>query len=192
VVEDEFALGRVVVEDFTRARVLDRLLLYERRIESSLYRTMAELRKKQEARQASAARAVRGEGSRSEGRLQAGQEAVTPAELASFGANAAAGTQMPKIAFGSPEPPAGFARGPGRRSVGGNHGQACPERSQRDAHTKETPDGVTTNPAAHHSSIPLFQHSSPVLAMPVEGQSCETKPIGGGTRPGERALAGEL
>ncbi len=45
VVEEDHALGRVVVEDFTRARVLDRLLLYERRIESSLYRTMGELRR---------------------------------------------------------------------------------------------------------------------------------------------------
>jgi hypothetical protein len=39
------ALGRAVVKDFSSARVLDRLLMYERRIESSLYRTMAELQK---------------------------------------------------------------------------------------------------------------------------------------------------
>jgi hypothetical protein len=40
------------VEDFGGARVLDRLLMYERRIESSLYRTMAELRKERQARAA--------------------------------------------------------------------------------------------------------------------------------------------
>ena len=39
------ALGRTVVRDFANARVLDRLLMYEKRIESSLYRTMAELQK---------------------------------------------------------------------------------------------------------------------------------------------------
>jgi len=39
------AIGRTVVRDFSDARVLDRLLMYERRIESSLYRTMAELQK---------------------------------------------------------------------------------------------------------------------------------------------------
>jgi len=39
------ALGRTVVRDFANSRVLDRLLMYERRIESSLYRTMAELAK---------------------------------------------------------------------------------------------------------------------------------------------------
>ncbi|MCX5644073.1 MAG: hypothetical protein NTZ17_05230 [Phycisphaerae bacterium] len=38
-------LGRVVVRDYSNARVLDRLLMYERRIEQSLYRTMGELRK---------------------------------------------------------------------------------------------------------------------------------------------------
>jgi hypothetical protein len=36
--------------DFARAQVLDRLLVYERRIESSLYRTMAQLRREREAR----------------------------------------------------------------------------------------------------------------------------------------------
>ena len=36
---------RRAVQDFNQERVLDRLLVYERRIESSLYRTMAELRK---------------------------------------------------------------------------------------------------------------------------------------------------
>jgi len=43
------ALGRTVVRDFANSRVLDRLLMYERRIESSLYRTMAELRKLRQA-----------------------------------------------------------------------------------------------------------------------------------------------
>ncbi len=37
--------GRKAVKDFDQERVLDRLLMYERRIEHSLYRTMAELRK---------------------------------------------------------------------------------------------------------------------------------------------------
>ncbi len=37
--------GRKVAKDFDQERVLDRLLMYKRRIEHSLYRTMAELRK---------------------------------------------------------------------------------------------------------------------------------------------------
>ena len=39
------ALGRVTIKDFTNYRVLDRLGMYERRIEHSLYRTVGELEK---------------------------------------------------------------------------------------------------------------------------------------------------
>jgi hypothetical protein len=37
------ALGRAAVKDFAGTKVLDRLLMYERRIEHSLYKTMSEL-----------------------------------------------------------------------------------------------------------------------------------------------------
>ena len=43
--EDDLALGRVVLKDFSNSRVLDRLLMYERRMEHSLYKTMAELQR---------------------------------------------------------------------------------------------------------------------------------------------------
>ncbi len=43
-------LGRMLVEDFSNARVLERLLLYERRIENSLYRTLRELREQKRLR----------------------------------------------------------------------------------------------------------------------------------------------
>jgi hypothetical protein len=39
------ALGRLAVKDFANARVLDRLLMYERRIEHSLYKTLLELQR---------------------------------------------------------------------------------------------------------------------------------------------------
>jgi hypothetical protein len=39
------ALGRLAVKDFSDARVLDRLLMYERRLEHSLYRTILELQR---------------------------------------------------------------------------------------------------------------------------------------------------
>jgi hypothetical protein len=43
--EDEtLAVDRKIVKDFAELRIFDRLLVYERRIEHSLYRTMAELR----------------------------------------------------------------------------------------------------------------------------------------------------
>jgi len=39
------ALGRLAIKDFSNARVLERLLMYERRIESSLYKTILELQR---------------------------------------------------------------------------------------------------------------------------------------------------
>jgi len=39
------ALGRMAIKDFSHARVLDRLLMYERRIEHSLYKTILELQR---------------------------------------------------------------------------------------------------------------------------------------------------
>jgi hypothetical protein len=41
----ELALGRLAIKDFSNARVLDRLLMYERRIEHSLYKTILELQR---------------------------------------------------------------------------------------------------------------------------------------------------
>ena len=41
----ELALGRLAIKDFSSARVLDRLLMYERRIEHSLYKTLLELQR---------------------------------------------------------------------------------------------------------------------------------------------------
>jgi len=101
VLDENAALGKLVVEDFAEARVLDRMLMYERRIESSLYRTMAELRKEQEARKAGEASRSQGNPAvdrevnkvnqvnkvltpRSKGDLAVDREPATPAELASF------------------------------------------------------------------------------------------------------------
>jgi hypothetical protein len=39
------ALGRMAIKDFSNARVLERLLMYERRIEHSLYKTILELQR---------------------------------------------------------------------------------------------------------------------------------------------------
>jgi hypothetical protein len=41
----ELALGRLAIKDFANARVLDRLLMYERRLEHSLYKTILELQR---------------------------------------------------------------------------------------------------------------------------------------------------
>jgi len=41
----ELPLGRLAIKDFSNARVLDRLLMYERRIEHSLYKTLLEFQR---------------------------------------------------------------------------------------------------------------------------------------------------
>ena len=47
----ELVLGRAVISDFSNSRVLERLLMYERRIENSLKKTMDELHKRKLIRQ---------------------------------------------------------------------------------------------------------------------------------------------
>ncbi len=56
--DDHMTLGRAARNDIANYRVLDRLLLYERRIENSMYKTMKELRKLQAARKAEEAGAI--------------------------------------------------------------------------------------------------------------------------------------
>ena len=43
--DSALALGRLAIKDFSNARVLERLLMYERRIEHSLYKTLLELQR---------------------------------------------------------------------------------------------------------------------------------------------------
>jgi hypothetical protein len=43
--DDHLALGRLAVKDFADARVLEHLLMYERRIEHSLYKTILEFQR---------------------------------------------------------------------------------------------------------------------------------------------------
>ncbi len=56
--DDHMTLGRAARNDVANYRVLDRLLLYERRIENSMYKTMNELKKLQAARKAEEAHAA--------------------------------------------------------------------------------------------------------------------------------------
>ncbi len=122
--DEDAALGKVVVEDFGGARVLDRLLMYERRIESSLYRTMAQLRREREVRTV----ARSGEASRLEGSLPAGQEAAAGAKLGSFGAR-----PVPERASDA------------TRRVAGNDSDFTLQTSHFRLQERITPHGVTTN-----------------------------------------------
>ena len=55
---DHLLLGRIATRDWSNCRVLDRMLLYERRIENSMYKALNELKKLQAARKAERARAA--------------------------------------------------------------------------------------------------------------------------------------
>jgi hypothetical protein len=114
--EDDVILGQVVMTDFARAQVLDRLLVHERRIESSLYRTMGELRREKEAH-------------------AAGRESTTGAELGSFGEDGAGEVSSGKCQVSSKEGPVSDGRFD--FTLHTSHFKPLEE--------KITPCGVTTN-----------------------------------------------
>jgi hypothetical protein len=150
--DGDSALGQVVVKDFSYARVLDRLLMYERRIEHSLYRTMGELQKQRLLRELDpptegpAMEAVSPVGS---GPVRASNSEVCRVGLAPpmpvLGEESVgqAGSPNAKDRVWEPDPPYNSPEGVGR-------GRPTYE---------EPPHGVTTNVAE------------------VAGQSCETNPI---------------
>jgi hypothetical protein len=150
VVDVNAELGRAVVEDFAGARVLDRLLMYERRIESSLYRTMAELRREREARTAAEPEEV----SRTEGNLAASQETATAVELASFGGNSA---------------PEGGANEEGVSSAKITPYGVTTKLPPTENHGPDAP-----------ASIRSFHHVSSVPDVAAEQQPRETNPISDG------------
>jgi hypothetical protein len=199
-------VGRMILEDFGQSAVLERLLRYERRIESSLYRTLNELRRvHDQAVKADREDAETLERWREEdwnARKARSFPFTPPAEVSPGPAG-----ETREIGFGNLEPASGVARDAGLASASlsgpallvnsrNSHGQARPEHSERDArathgqdahathgrdaHATETPDGVTTNlptaEAGHHSRIPSFHHSRPVPEAPAEEESCETNP----------------
>ncbi len=56
IASDHLLLGRIATRDWSNCRVLDKMMMYERRIESSMYKTLNELNKLQAARKAEQAR----------------------------------------------------------------------------------------------------------------------------------------
>jgi hypothetical protein len=151
--------GRRAVQDFDRERILDRLLVYERRIESSLYRTMGELRKLRLLREAEslAAGAMAEEGlPRSTGVPPTATEDIH-------------GQACPELAEWN------------GRDTHGRDGRAT---HGRDAHATEPPCGGTTNGA--ETEMPSRQ-TNPICAgsnvggtpnrVDTQEPACETNPI---------------
>jgi len=199
--DEETVLARVVVGDFGDARLLDRLLGYERRIENSLYRTMSELRKQRLLREAEGLELGSQTHDSAFGgpfRLQAGQESVGAGPRA-----CPDDTGQPQQERGrprgaaptAPETPCGVtpngAQGEERlcqtnpTDAGGDEDRAPYAETREEVGRgrptyEEASDDATTNAAsvelAHRSNILSFQDSSLC-------RSCQTKPIGDGEDP---------
>jgi hypothetical protein len=147
--------GGTVVKDFSETKVLERLLMYERRIEGSLYRTMAELRK------------VRGQ------REAAGGTNEVSSLTCPVSSEASRAWDPPASNLPLPTSDSAVATSEeSADSVGTNvrdvEEESC-ETNPIFAPAVETP---------HPSTIPSFQDSNP--RPEAQGQSCETKPIGVG------------
>jgi hypothetical protein len=144
VLDKDAALGKAVAEDFAGASVMDRMLMYERRIESSLYRTMAELRKEREARKTAESQ----EAAPSQDSLPTAAEPAAPTGLASFDAE------------------------PKSQQVSGDGSDFTLDTSHfRLEEEKITPHGVTTNaeePGPQAAAETL--HDPPCETNPIPGR----------------------
>ena len=115
--EEEVILGQVVMADFGHAKVLDRLVVYERRIEGSFYRTMAELRRERQARMA-----VEGQASRRAGTPTAKPCRTFPSHgrVAEEGACTPTTGELGSFDIEEKRTPDGVTT---NSAMGGNHGQ---------------------------------------------------------------------
>jgi hypothetical protein len=147
-------LGRMILEDFEQEAVLERLLRYERRIESSFYRTLKELRHV-----------------RDQGRKADQEVAATLERWRQEGAEA-----RKARAFACDPPPDGWpgpAGGTTNRPAGGDCGLGIADCGFKDAGLEQP----TWALAPHDTTIPSFQHFGGAPTPPEE--TCKTNPIGG-------------
>jgi hypothetical protein len=105
-VDEVLAAHRQMVRDFAQTRILDRLLMYERRIEHSLYRTMAELRNLRKERRGEERKEEDEKVRRSEG------QAVLPSCAPTFSLSSSVSPLPEEVGWGRPtyeEPPCAVA-----------------------------------------------------------------------------------
>ena len=163
--------ARRIVQDFGEARILDRLLVYERRIEYSLYRTMAQLEKHQRQRREGGASNLKCEVSS----LKLENPASSPltSDFTLQASNSPIATSGVHTNVGEADerscetnPISAAPRSTGILPVNLDHGRdGDPKRDLlrlgTHAHATVPPSGVDTNVAK------------------AEGQSCKTNPISG-------------
>jgi len=157
-------VGLTVVKDFSETRVLERLLVCERRLENSLYRTMAELRQVQGQRQG-AAEGARGD-SRSR-RSREGQDRGGPFHRVpqTRPPDFTLADLLAKIGAQEDEPAGATTNTPAAEE------QSCDNAS--------LPGVVPATKPISEEGVGCVSRTTP----PAQSETCETKPIGVG--PGE-------
>ncbi len=171
---ESLAMARLVVQDFRQTRVLDRLLMYERRIEQSLYRTMAELRNMRRLREAGA-----GAGRTTEGvRLQGSGVSDLTAVTSSATTNVA---EAPEPSCPTNPLIAGIEAQ--RSGIDSLNSDPRPLTAELSCETKpicEEASSVKCQVSSEQGqavSSPSLPTSNITLETAAEPQSCETKPI---------------
>ena len=176
--DPSLAVGRATVRDYSHNKVLDRLMMYEQRIEGCLYKTMAELRK---VRLTPASKATdSGNGDQAPARPETMTDSAKQTQFA-----AADGQQSPPCTKDDvscetkPIESAGVvcsvpvraSRSTGILPVILNHG--------RDAHATETPYGVTTSEARSPGDSSLACETNPISGtLPMEEPPMQPRPAG--------------
>jgi len=144
------ALAQTVVRDFANSRVLDRLLMYERRIESSLYRTMNELQKLQRTQDQEPGKGAN-VSKASRLRIAGGTPATQPPANRELMSDSAKQSQiLPRDGVHGTAYESGDANADNDLPEGGTPSASeCAKQSQSMAEEvsseEETPDGVTTS-----------------------------------------------
>jgi len=184
-------LGRMILEDFSQNAVLERLLRYERRIESSLYRTLNQLRRVhdqlQKADLEDASTLERWREEDWSARKARSFACCPPADVSPGPAGGTTNTpgaevphpgDLPSLQYPSPAPdgPAEDETGKTNPIPGGAGWDGATGAGDEGRMRKTNPisaDAAVESPP--YSSIPSFQHSSP-QAWDAE-QLCKTNPI---------------
>ena len=204
--------GETVVKDFSETKVLERLLMYERRIENSLYRTMAELRQVQGQRRGAGGiplsdnrsrRSLAGDDRR--GPFHRVRETLPPdftldnllAKIAALeegpGSPAAEFRgwephQTQKDAFGHPEPPVGATT-----NLPEAQSQSCETKPIEEVSSLKCEVSSEESRTASPQSPPTsnFTLQTPAGTPTVPSPSCETNPISEGVSSSKCQMLGK-
>ncbi len=155
--DDGLDLGRAVIKDFANSRVLDRLLMYERRMENSLLKTLNDLQLRRLRVRDYISRHMDEIGNEPAGSVAAGESLGRASVPARLDQDVVRGRTTPA-------------------QVGGRLYEETPYGVTTNA----------AGTLLHHSSVPSFEDTTAGPEGPVAAElSCRTKPILAGTDDGQ-------